>query len=149
MIFKKICAILVQSPNSPTKTDSIFSSLALKFTLLSCILVVWQDYLVILLVQISCHPGFLRVSSGYCGKLPAHSGSSPGAAPGQTAAPPGLYSEFQLPSETKVNTHVHVSSFLDNNTTSCCPSYLLVSLTFKFTQLMEIWSQPPQRARLD
>lgn len=126
-----------------------FHQLALKFTLLSCIPVVWPDYLVILLVQISSHPGFPRVSSGYCGKLPAHSGSSPGAAPGQTAAPPGLYSEFQLPSETKVNTHIHVSSFLDNNTTSCCPSYLLGSLTFKFTQLTEIWSQPRQRARLD
>lgn len=72
------------------------------FTFLSCILVAWPSYLVILLVQIFFHQEFLRVSSGYCEKLLVHSDFSPDVALSQTVVPPGLCSEFLLPLETKV-----------------------------------------------
>lgn len=71
-------------------------------TFLSCVLVAWPSYLVILLVQRFFHQGFLTGSSGYCEKLLVHSDFSPDVALSQTVVPPGLCSEFLLPLETKV-----------------------------------------------
>ena len=88
------------------------------FTFLSCILVAWPSYLVILLVQIFFHQEFLRVSSDYCEKLLVHSDFSPDVALSQTVVPPGLCSEFLLPLETKV-WYIYMSVHnMENSTTS-------------------------------
>lgn len=98
-----VCVILKQSPKQSYEERVYFLiNWHWNFTFLSCILVAWPSYLVILLVQIFFHQEFLRVSSGYCEKLLVHSDFSPDVALSQTVVPPGLCSEFLLPLETKV-----------------------------------------------
>lgn len=101
------------------------------FTFLSCILVAWPSYLVILLVQIFFHQEFLGVSSGYCEKLLVHSDFSPDVALSQTVVPPGLCSEFLLPLETKVwytDTSVHD---LENNITFVITNFVAVNIVWQ------------------